>query len=122
VPVIPSSTQASRPGDPGGTRGWQGIGDHDTAIIHCRRAIPLGRASLGGHDETLPWPLTILATSLNHLGRVDEAIACRQEAAAIYTDRRVDANAATMRQHLRTTDHLPSARTVDSNGSRDSAQ
>ncbi|MEV7867785.1 BTAD domain-containing putative transcriptional regulator [Streptomyces sp. NPDC088124] len=88
-------------------RGRQGIGDHETAIIHCRRAITLGRASLGSHDETLAWPLAVLATSLNHLGHVDEAIACWQEAAAIYTDRGLDADAATMHHHIRTAHHLP---------------
>lgn len=85
-------------------RGWQGVGDHDTAIVHCRRAIALGRASLGSHDETLAWPLAVLATSLNHLGRVHEAIACWQEAAAIYADRGMDADAATMHHHIRTVD------------------
>ncbi|MFD3780963.1 BTAD domain-containing putative transcriptional regulator [Streptomyces sp. NPDC058612] len=85
-------------------RGWQGIGDHDTAIIHCRRAIALGRASLGSHDETLAWPLAVLATSLDRLGHVNEAIACWQEAAAIYTDRGLDADAATMHDHIRTAD------------------
>ncbi|MEV6961601.1 BTAD domain-containing putative transcriptional regulator [Streptomyces sp. NPDC051207] len=88
-------------------RGRQGIGDHDTAITHCRRAIALGRASLGSHDETLAWPLAVLATSLNHLGRVEEALACWQEAAAIYTDRGLDADAATMHHHIRTAARLP---------------
>ncbi|GAA2497300.1 BTAD domain-containing putative transcriptional regulator [Streptomyces gobitricini] len=82
-------------------RGWQGLGDHGTAIVHCRRAIALGRASLGSHDETLAWPLAVLATSLTHLGRVTEAIACWQEAAAIYTDRGLDAEAAAMHHHIR---------------------
>ncbi|WP_405634015.1 tetratricopeptide repeat protein [Streptomyces sp. NBC_01178] len=38
--------------------GWQGIGDHHTAIVDCRRAIALGRASLGSHEGTLARPLT----------------------------------------------------------------
>ncbi|MFE2941509.1 BTAD domain-containing putative transcriptional regulator [Streptomyces sp. NPDC059255] len=88
-------------------RGRQGIGDHETAITNCRRAIALGRASLGSHDETLAWPLAVLATSLNHLGHVDEAIACWQEASAIYTDRGLDTDAATMDHHIRTAHHLP---------------
>ncbi|MBT2895934.1 BTAD domain-containing putative transcriptional regulator [Streptomyces sp. McG3] len=88
-------------------RGWQGIGDHDTAIVHCRRAIALGRASLGSHDETLAWPLAVLATSLLHLGRVNEAIGRWQEAASIYTDRGLDADAATMHHHIRAADQLP---------------
>ncbi|MER5769359.1 BTAD domain-containing putative transcriptional regulator [Streptomyces sp. NPDC001985] len=85
-------------------RGRQGIGDHDTAITHCRRAIALGRASLGSQDETLAWPLAVLAASLNHLGLVSEAIACWQEAATIYTDRGLDADAAMMHHHIRTAD------------------
>ncbi|MDH6696796.1 BTAD domain-containing putative transcriptional regulator [Streptomyces griseoviridis] len=88
-------------------RGLQGLGDHDTAVVHCRRAIALGRASLGSHDETLAWPLAVLATSLNHLGRVTEAVGCRREAAAIYTDRGLDADAAAMRHHNRTAAPAP---------------
>ncbi|MYV56880.1 BTAD domain-containing putative transcriptional regulator [Streptomyces sp. SID3212] len=87
-------------------KGWQGIGDHDMAIIHCRRAVALGRASLGSQDETLAWPLAVLATSLLHLGRVNDAVDCWQEAAAIYTDRGLDADAATMHHHIRTADQL----------------
>ncbi len=93
--------------------GWQGIGDHDTAIVHCRRAIALGRASLGSQDETLAGPLTVLATSLHALGRVNEAVDCWQEAASIYTARGLDADAATLHHHIRTADQppaLPSAR------------
>jgi len=86
-------------------RGWQGIGDHETAMIHCRRSIELGRTSIGCQDETLAWPLAVLATSLNHLGRVTEAVACWQEAAAIYTDRGLDADATTMHHHIRTAGH-----------------
>ncbi|MEU2732104.1 tetratricopeptide repeat protein [Streptomyces griseoviridis] len=88
-------------------RGLQGLGDHDTAVVHCRRAVALGRASLGSHDETLAWPLAVLATSLNHLGRVTEAVGCRREAAAIYTDRGLDADAAAMRHHIRTAEPAP---------------
>ncbi|MFJ4767732.1 BTAD domain-containing putative transcriptional regulator [Streptomyces uncialis] len=100
-------------------RGWQGIGDHDTAITHCRRAIELGRASLGSHDETLAWPLAVLATSLHHLGRLSEAIACWQEAAAIYTDRGLDADAAAMHHHIRTADHpLTEPRPADGTADR----
>ncbi|QIQ06361.1 AfsR/SARP family transcriptional regulator [Streptomyces liangshanensis] len=80
--------------------GWQGIGDHDTAIINSRRAIALGRASLGSHEETLAGPLTVLATSLYALGRVTEAIDCWQEAASIYTDRGLDADAATLHHRI----------------------
>jgi DNA-binding SARP family transcriptional activator/tetratricopeptide (TPR) repeat protein len=83
-------------------QGWQGIDDHETAIVHSRRAIALGRESLGSQDETLAWPLTILATSLNHLGHVNDAIACWQEAAAIYAERGLDAEAATVHDHIRT--------------------
>ncbi|WP_405677142.1 tetratricopeptide repeat protein [Streptomyces sp. NBC_01511] len=87
-------------------RGRQGIGDHDTAIVHCRRAIELGRASLGSQDETLAWPLAVLAASLSHLGRVNEAVDCWREAAAIYADRGLDTDAATMHHHIRTADGL----------------
>lgn len=97
-------------------RGRQGIGDHDTAIVHCRRAIALGRASLGSHDETLAWPLAVLATSLLHLGRVNEAIDCWREAAAIYTDRGLDADAATMHHHIRTADQPPAPPLVREHG------
>ncbi|MFD5000733.1 AfsR/SARP family transcriptional regulator [Streptomyces buecherae] len=82
-------------------RGMQGIGDHDRAVVLCRRAVDLGRRSIGSHDETLAWPLAVLATSWDALGRTDEALACRREAAAIYTDRGLDAEADAMRQHIR---------------------
>ncbi|MYY10655.1 hypothetical protein GT204_17490 [Streptomyces sp. SID4919] len=73
--------------------------------LETTSANALGRASLGSHDETLAWPLAVLATSLHHLGRRNEAIACWQEAAAIYTDRGLDADAAAMHHHIRTADH-----------------
>ncbi|MCG8918532.1 tetratricopeptide repeat protein [Actinokineospora sp. PR83] len=82
-------------------RGWQGVDDHDTAIAHCLRAIALGRQSLGSQDETLAHPLSTLATSLSRLGQVDEAVACWREAAAIYTDRGLDADATTVHDHIR---------------------
>jgi DNA-binding SARP family transcriptional activator/tetratricopeptide (TPR) repeat protein len=82
-------------------RGHQGIGDHETAITHCRRAVSLGRESLGSQDETLAGPLAILATSLLHLGRAAEAIACWQEAAAIYADRGLAADAAAIHAQVR---------------------
>ncbi|MFE9703264.1 BTAD domain-containing putative transcriptional regulator [Streptomyces sp. NPDC005930] len=97
-------------------RGWQGIGDHGTAIAHCRRAIALGRTSLGSQDETLAVPLAVLATSLAHLGRVNEAIDCWQEAAAIYTDRGLDTDAARMHHHTRTAAQLPGASNASSRG------
>ncbi|MET9482574.1 hypothetical protein [Streptomyces sp. NPDC006638] len=65
--------------------GRQGVGDHDTAIVHCRRAGALGRASLGSQEETLARPPTVLATSLHALGRVNEAVDCRQEADSLNT-------------------------------------
>lgn len=80
-------------------RGRQGIGDHDAAIAHCRRSIELGRTSLGSQDETLARPLAVLAASLSHLGRTGEAMACRQEAAEIYADRGLAADAATLHDH-----------------------
>ncbi len=87
--------------------GWQGIGDHDTAIVHCRHAIALGRASLGSQEETLAWPLTVLATSLQSLGRASEAVDCWQEAASIYTDRGLEADAAALHHHIRAAGQLP---------------
>ncbi|MFH8438623.1 tetratricopeptide repeat protein [Streptomyces sp. NPDC018007] len=87
--------------------GWQGIGDHDTAIVDCRRAIALGRASLGSHEGTLARPLTVLATSLHALGRVNEAIDCWQEAASIYADRGLDADAATLHHRIQAADQRP---------------
>lgn len=84
-------------------KAWQGIDDHDTAIDHCRQAIALGRRSLGSQDETLAPPLAILATSLNHLGYVEEAIACWQEAATIYSDRGLASDAATVHARIHAT-------------------
>ncbi|MFC5052138.1 AfsR/SARP family transcriptional regulator [Saccharothrix xinjiangensis] len=80
---------------------WQGVDDHATAIDHCRQAIALGRRSLGSQDETLAPPLAVLATSLHHLGHVDEAVDCWREAATIYSDRGLDADAATTRDRIR---------------------
>ncbi|MBN6034099.1 BTAD domain-containing putative transcriptional regulator [Amycolatopsis sp. 195334CR] len=84
-------------------KAWQGLGEHDRAIAHCRQAIALGRASLGSQDETLAPPLAVLAGSLHHLGRVGEALECWREAAAIYAERGLDADAAAIREHLLTT-------------------
>ncbi|ROP42446.1 AfsR/SARP family transcriptional regulator [Saccharothrix texasensis] len=80
---------------------WQGVNDHDTAIGHCRRAIALGRRSLGSQDETLAPPLAILATSLHRLGHVEEAVACWREAATIYADRGLHADAASIHDRIR---------------------
>ncbi|WP_055558634.1 AfsR/SARP family transcriptional regulator [Streptomyces luridiscabiei] len=83
-------------------RGWQGTGDHHTALTHARRAVELGRTSIGSHDETLATPLTILGTSLHHLGHATEAVACWGEAAQIYAEKGLDADANALHQHIRT--------------------
>ncbi|MER6195411.1 AfsR/SARP family transcriptional regulator [Streptomyces cyaneofuscatus] len=83
-------------------RGWQGTGDHHTALTHARRAVELGRTSIGSHDETLATPLTILGTSLHHLGHATEAVACWGEAAQIYAEKGLDADANSLHQHIRT--------------------
>lgn len=85
-------------------RGWQGTGDHHTALAlaHARRSVELGRASIGCHDETLARPLAVLAASLHHLGHVTEAVACWQEAAEIHTDTGLDADADAIHQHIQT--------------------
>ncbi|MFW3464356.1 BTAD domain-containing putative transcriptional regulator [Streptomyces microflavus] len=83
-------------------RGWQGTGDHHTALTHARRAVELGRTSIGSHDETLASPLTTLATALHHLGHANEALACLREAAQIYTDKGLDADANALHQRIRT--------------------
>lgn len=82
-------------------RGWQGIGDHHTALTHARRAVELGRTSIGSHDETLASPLTILATTLHLLGHANETLACLREAAQIYTDKGLDADANALHQRIR---------------------
>ncbi|NYS17536.1 tetratricopeptide repeat protein [Streptomyces sp. SJ1-7] len=83
-------------------RGWQGTGDHHTALTHARHAVDLGRTSIGSHEETLARPLTILATSLHHLGHAAEAVACWREAAQIYADKGLDADANALHRHIRT--------------------
>ncbi|MEW1629779.1 tetratricopeptide repeat protein [Streptomyces sp. NPDC089173] len=88
-------------------RGWQGTGDHHTALTHARQAVELGRMSIGSHDETLAPPLTVLATSLHHLGHVTEAVACWREAARIYRDKGLDSDANALHQHIRTATSLP---------------
>ncbi|MER8193483.1 BTAD domain-containing putative transcriptional regulator [Streptomyces microflavus] len=90
-------------------RGWQGTGDHQTALTHARRAVDLGRTSIGSHDETLAPPLTILATSLHHLGHVTEALAYWREAAQIYTDKGLDADANALYHHIRTAPPPPNS-------------
>lgn len=91
-------------------KAWQGLGEHDRAMAHCRRAIELGRASLGSQDETLAAPLTVLAASLHHAGRVGEALTCWREAAAIYAERGLDTDAAEVRARLRTATATPARR------------
>ncbi|MEV1045776.1 BTAD domain-containing putative transcriptional regulator [Streptomyces sp. NPDC049916] len=88
-------------------RGRQGTGDHHAALVHGRRAVELGRASIGCHDATLARPLAVLATSLHHLGYAAEAAACWQEAAGIYTDRGMHADADAMRRHIRENTRSP---------------
>ncbi|QKW48070.1 tetratricopeptide repeat protein [Streptomyces microflavus] len=83
-------------------RGCQGTGDHHIALTHARRAVELGRTSIGSHDETLASPLTILATALHHLGHANEALACVREAAQIYTDKGLDSDANALHQQIRT--------------------
>ncbi|MEU7327409.1 AfsR/SARP family transcriptional regulator [Streptomyces parvus] len=83
-------------------RGWQGTGDHHAALTHARHAVELGRASIGSHEETLAPSLSVLATSLHDLGRESEALSCWQEAAQIYTEKGLHADADAINQHIRT--------------------
>jgi tetratricopeptide (TPR) repeat protein len=64
-------------------RGWLGLGEHETVISLCRKAIELGRR-VGHPTDTVAGPLDTLAISLNHTGRTAEAATCWREAAILF--------------------------------------
>ncbi|MFD9961787.1 ATP-binding protein [Amycolatopsis sp. NPDC058986] len=67
-------------------RAWQGLGEHRKAIALCREAISLARTS-GFLAGAVAKGLDTLAVSLHHIGDTTSAIACWNEAAAIFDDR-----------------------------------
>lgn len=64
---------------------WQGLDRHDTAIELCRESIALYRR-LGDSGGELVRPLEAIATSLEHVGDLEQAAQHVREAAAILTD------------------------------------
>ncbi|MFC3454320.1 ATP-binding protein [Amycolatopsis speibonae] len=81
-------------------RAWRQLGIPDTAIALCRDAIAIGHKTPLNRDETIAEPLDVLATCLHQLGNTREAIACWEEAVAVYDDTGYPNRAAEVRQRL----------------------
>lgn len=66
---------------------WQGLGEHAKAIELCRRAINISRMRTQCDvTATIAPSLSVLASSLSHVGSVAEALQCWDEAASIYEE------------------------------------
>lgn len=79
---------------------WHGLGEHQQAIALCRDAISLGRTT-GLPIDAVAAPLDTLAVCLHHTGDTASAIACWEEAAAIFDHRRYPYRADQVRDRLR---------------------
>lgn len=73
----------------------------------CCYAVAIGRSTPHNRNQTLAEPLDVLAACLHHLGRTGEAIACWQEAVAIYADTGYLHHAAEVRQRIHAAQAAP---------------
>jgi tetratricopeptide (TPR) repeat protein len=77
---------------------WQGLGEHEDAIALCWDAVALSQEGID--RSVLADTLDTLATSLNHIGDVTEAIKCWREAAELLDGAGESDRVARIHNHL----------------------